>query len=101
MQLLRNVGEMYEIVSRGEVIPMLVRARGRRDQVQGSWRAVGAVDDLFTRSGGAALRRGNPLQRLWRDAHAGLNHAVNMPGPSYQVAALSLMGFEPAPGSLL
>ncbi|MBI5087764.1 MAG: hydroxylase [Actinobacteria bacterium] len=95
VQLLRNVGDMYEIVSRGETIPMQVRARGRRDQVQGSWRAVAAVDDLFARSGGAALRRGNPLQRLWRDCHAGLNHAINVPDVSFHSYMSVAMGFDP------
>ena len=95
VQLLRNVGEMFEIVSRGETIPMLVRAHGRRDQVQGSWRAVAAVDDLFARSGGAALRKSNPLQRLWRDCHAGLNHAINVPDVSFHSFTSVAMGFDP------
>jgi alkylation response protein AidB-like acyl-CoA dehydrogenase len=95
VQLLDNVGEMYEIVMRGETIPMAVRARGRRDQVQGSWRAVRAVDDIFTRSGGAALRRGNPIQRFWRDCHAGLNHAINVPDVSFHSWSSVALGFDP------
>jgi len=95
VQLLHNVGEMYDTVVRGEVIPMVVRARGRRDQVQGSWRAARAVDDLFTRSGGAALRRGNPVQRFWRDCHAGLNHAINVPDVSFHSWASVALGFDP------
>ncbi|GAA0962586.1 acyl-CoA dehydrogenase family protein [Actinocorallia libanotica] len=101
VQVLDNVNRIYDVLAKGQVPSLALRAEARRDQIRSSWRAVEAVDSLFSRTGGNAIRADKPLQRLWRDAHAGLNHAVNMPGPSYQVAALSLMGFEPAPGSLL
>jgi hypothetical protein len=37
-----------------------------------------------------------PLQRFWRDAHVGLNHAIHVPSTVYHAAALSSMGVEPA-----
>jgi hypothetical protein len=37
-----------------------------------------------------------PLQRYWRDAHAGLNHAIHVPSTVYHASALSSMGFDPA-----
>lgn len=95
VQILDNVNRVYDVLVKGGTPSLALRVESRRDQVRASWRAVAAVDQLFARTGGNAIRADRPLQRLWRDAHAGLNHAVNMPGPTYQLAALSLMGFEP------
>lgn len=94
-QLLNNVGELYDFLVRGEAIPLPLRARNRRDQVQGVWRTVAAVDAIFARSGGNALRLGNPIQRFWRDAHAGLNHVVNVPDKAFASWASVAMGFDP------
>jgi 3-hydroxy-9,10-secoandrosta-1,3,5(10)-triene-9,17-dione monooxygenase len=32
---------------------------------------------LFENSGGRVLKSGTPIQRFWRDAHAGRVHAIN------------------------
>jgi 3-hydroxy-9,10-secoandrosta-1,3,5(10)-triene-9,17-dione monooxygenase len=94
-QLLSNVQAMYDLTAAGKIVPLELRAQGRRDQVRSSWRAVAAVDSIFSRAGGSSLSNNNPLQRLWRDAHAGLNHAVNMPGLVYQTYVLGQMGQMP------
>lgn len=94
-QLLRNVGDLYECLQRGDEVPMTLRARNRRDQVQGVFRVVRAVDEIFARSGGNALRVGNPIQRFWRDAHAGQQHVVNVPDKAFQSWASVEMGFDP------
>ena len=86
---------MFDLVQQGQVVPLELRAQGRRDQVRCSWRAVEAIDQIFGWSGGNALRTDRPMQRLWRDAHAGLNHVVNLPGLVYQTYALSAMGRTP------
>ncbi len=77
LQLERNVREMYEHTLAGEQIPMRMRFRARRDQVRATERAIDAVDALFKTAGGASLRRGNPIERAWRDAHAGSVHVAN------------------------
>ena len=64
-----------------------MRLRVRRDQVRGTGQAISAVDLLFENSGGRALRTGTPIQRFWRDAHAGRVHAINDPE-----RALSMFG---------
>lgn len=101
LQILDNVNRIYDVLVAGGVPSKQLRAESRRDQVRASWRAVGAVDSLFSRTGGNAIRADKPMQRLWRDAHAGLNHAVNLPGPTYQLAAQALMGIEPPEGALI
>jgi len=94
-QLLMNTRAMYELAQRGEEIPYEQRAAGRRDQVRAGWRAVAAVDEIFTRSGGNAARSDNPISKLYRDAHTALNHAIFVPGPTYHAAASTMMGFTP------
>ncbi|MBM7519330.1 acyl-CoA dehydrogenase family protein [Nocardioides nitrophenolicus] len=94
LQVIDNVRRVHEVLERGEVPTLAMRAEARRDQVRASWRAVAAVDQLFARAGGNSIRSDQALQRLWRDAHAGLNHAVNIPGGAYQAAALSQMGLD-------
>ncbi|WP_439378343.1 3-hydroxy-9,10-secoandrosta-1,3,5(10)-triene-9,17-dione monooxygenase oxygenase subunit [Amycolatopsis lexingtonensis] len=77
LQLTRNIEELYELAKREERLPADLRLRVRRDQVRGTERAISAIDRLFENSGGRAIQRGTPIQRFWRDAHAGRVHAAN------------------------
>ncbi|HZC72596.1 MAG TPA: flavin-dependent monooxygenase [Jatrophihabitans sp.] len=79
LQIERNIGDELEFVARGEKIPMALRVRVRRDQVNATGAGIAAVDRLFESAGGRALRSGTPIQRFWRDAHAGRVHAINDP----------------------
>ncbi|AEF38217.1 MULTISPECIES: acyl-CoA dehydrogenase family protein [Mycobacteriaceae] len=94
-ELLANADRIYDMVADGKEISFADRAAGRRTQVRAVWRAVMAVDQIFARSGGNALRMDKPLQRYWRDAHAGLNHAIHVPGTTFHASALSSLGVEP------
>lgn len=93
-QILYNIGEMYEALQSGHTITMAQRVAARRDQIRVAWRAAKAADEVYARCGGNAIRLDQPLQRFWRGMHAGLNHAIFVPGPTYDAAAGSLMGFE-------
>jgi 3-hydroxy-9,10-secoandrosta-1,3,5(10)-triene-9,17-dione monooxygenase len=79
LQIERNIEEELEYIARGEKIPTSLRVRVRRDQVNATGAGIGAVDRLFESAGGRALRSGTPIQRFWRDAHAGRVHAINDP----------------------
>jgi 3-hydroxy-9,10-secoandrosta-1,3,5(10)-triene-9,17-dione monooxygenase len=79
LALERNFTELMGYASAGQPIPVDVRLRVRRDQVRGTGQAIRAVDKLFENSGGRALKSGTPIQRFWRDAHAGRVHAINDP----------------------
>lgn len=98
--LLANVTEMYDAVAAGRTPTFAQRAVGRRTQVQAAWRAVRALDEVVARSGGNAMRRTNPIQRFWRDAHVGLAHAIHVQGPTFHAAALTDLGLTPPPGPL-
>jgi 3-hydroxy-9,10-secoandrosta-1,3,5(10)-triene-9,17-dione monooxygenase len=79
LQIERNLEEELDHVAKGEKIPTALRVRVRRDQVNATGAGIAAVDRLFESAGGRALRSGTPIQRFWRDAHAGRVHAINDP----------------------
>jgi 3-hydroxy-9,10-secoandrosta-1,3,5(10)-triene-9,17-dione monooxygenase len=93
--LLANVDKVYDAVDARHDVSFEERAAVRRSQVRAVWRAVAAVDQIFARSGGNALRMDKPLQRYWRDAHAGMAHAIHTPGTTYHASALSSFGVDP------
>ncbi|MQA24108.1 MAG: flavin-dependent monooxygenase [Micromonosporaceae bacterium] len=79
LQIERDITEELAHAARGEKIPLALRVQVRRDQVNATGAAIAAVDRLFESAGGRALRVGTPIQRFWRDAHAGRVHAINDP----------------------
>jgi alkylation response protein AidB-like acyl-CoA dehydrogenase len=95
-QLLFGVGELYERLEAGHEPTMEDRVAMRRDQVRVAWRAMEAADRAFTCCGGNAVRLDKPVQRFWRAMHAGMNHAVFVPGPVFDDAAGMLMGQKPS-----
>lgn len=95
-ELLSNADLIFDAVDKGQEISFAERAAVRRTQVRAAWRAVMAVDQIFARSGGNAMRTDKPLQRYWRDAHVGLAHAIHVPSTVYHASAISSLGLEPA-----
>ncbi|WP_410872660.1 acyl-CoA dehydrogenase family protein [Nocardia sp. A7] len=95
-ELLANADKIFDAVDAGKEISFAERAAVRRTQVRAAWRAVSAVDQIFARSGGNAMRMDKPLQRYWRDAHVGLAHAIHVPSTVYHASAVSSLGLEPA-----
>ncbi|MCO1655513.1 acyl-CoA dehydrogenase family protein [Pseudonocardia humida] len=96
-QLLDGISQAYDLAEAGKPVGFEQRAVIRRNQTRCAWRAVQAGDQVFARSGGNALRLDKPMQRFWRDSHAGLHHAIHVPGAPYHTAALVGMGVELAP----
>ncbi|ORM34137.1 3-hydroxy-9,10-secoandrosta-1,3,5(10)-triene-9,17-dione monooxygenase oxygenase subunit [Williamsia sp. 1135] len=76
-QLSGNLQSEYDLLVAGEEVPMELRLKTRRDQVRATGRAVASIDRLFENSGAHALDSDTPIQRFWRDAHAGRVHAAN------------------------
>jgi 3-hydroxy-9,10-secoandrosta-1,3,5(10)-triene-9,17-dione monooxygenase len=79
LALERNMTELMSLARSGQPIPTSLRLRVRRDQVRATGLSIRAVDRLFENAGGRALEVGTPIQRFWRDAHAGRVHAINDP----------------------
>ena len=95
LQLLDGISRIFDKVEAGQAVTFADRAFQRRNQIRAAWRAVDAVDEIFARSGGNAVRRDTTLQRFWRDAHVGLQHAIHTKGTAFDAAALIEMGVEP------
>ncbi|MEU1952445.1 3-hydroxy-9,10-secoandrosta-1,3,5(10)-triene-9,17-dione monooxygenase oxygenase subunit [Nocardia rhamnosiphila] len=79
LQLERNLGDLWDLARAGAELPTWMRLRSRRDQVRAGERSLEAIDLLFKTAGGNSLSRGNPIERAWRDAHAGSAHVANEP----------------------
>lgn len=94
LQLARNIGDLYQCADRKAQIPMELRLRARRDQVSATERARRAVDLLFGTAGGMSLQRGNPIERAWRDAHAGGAHVANETERALALYGMGAFGLE-------
>ncbi|WP_137723365.1 3-hydroxy-9,10-secoandrosta-1,3,5(10)-triene-9,17-dione monooxygenase oxygenase subunit [Prescottella subtropica] len=93
-QLRGNLDALLESARAQERIPLSLRIKTRRDQVGASGSAVAAIDRLFDFAGGAALRSSAPLQRFWRDAHAGRAHVINDPHQALTLSGRSELGHD-------
>ena len=101
LALERNMSELMAHARAGEKLPMPLRLRVRRDQVTGTAQAIRAVDLLFENSGGRALKTGTPIQRFWRDAHAGRVHAINDPERALSMFGRGEFGHDVPPDAMV
>jgi 3-hydroxy-9,10-secoandrosta-1,3,5(10)-triene-9,17-dione monooxygenase len=101
LALERNMTELMTLARAGDKIGFPLRLRVRRDQVRGTGLAISAVDALFENSGGRALRSGTPIQRFWRDAHAGRVHAINDPERALSAFGQGELGLRVAPDAMV
>jgi 3-hydroxy-9,10-secoandrosta-1,3,5(10)-triene-9,17-dione monooxygenase len=97
----RNMAELMAHARAGQKLPLPLRLRVRRDQVTGTGQAIRAVDLLFENSGGRALKRGTPIQRFWRDAHAGRVHAINDPERALSMFGRGEFGHDVPPDAMV
>jgi 3-hydroxy-9,10-secoandrosta-1,3,5(10)-triene-9,17-dione monooxygenase len=72
--LAHDCAEITRIAERGLETDMEQRVRYRRNGAYAAQLCVGAVDLLFTGSGGGGIYDSNPIQRAWRDVHAASAH---------------------------
>jgi 3-hydroxy-9,10-secoandrosta-1,3,5(10)-triene-9,17-dione monooxygenase len=100
LALERDMTELMAYARNGEKIPLPLRWRTRRDQVTGTAQAIRAVDLLFENSGGRALKLGTPIQRFWRDAHAGRVHAINDPERALTMFGRGEFGHDVPPDAM-
>jgi len=100
LALERDMTELMGHATKAEKIPLPLRLRVRRDQVTGTGQAIRAVDLLFENSGGRALKMGTPIQRFWRDAHAGRVHAINDPERALTMFGRGEFGHDVPPDAM-
>jgi 3-hydroxy-9,10-secoandrosta-1,3,5(10)-triene-9,17-dione monooxygenase len=100
-QLLGDITDMYEYAKAGGEITLSMKLENRRNQVRLSRRAVDAVDRIFAHAGGGSLHLNQPMQRFWRDVHAGMVHVCNVAEPMYVAYGLDLFGNPIPPGTMI
>ncbi len=87
---LQDIQQMIETT--GEVDPAY-GVKARRDAAYCARCCVEAIDLVFDAAGGSALYSSNPLQRAWRDIHAGAANFTlqwDVVGPAYGRVMLGL-----------
>jgi 3-hydroxy-9,10-secoandrosta-1,3,5(10)-triene-9,17-dione monooxygenase len=95
--LRQNCREVLDRAARGESIPLLDRARYRRDHVFMAKLAVRAIGRLVEEGGAHALLESNPLQRFHRDAQAASQHRMLRWDEHAEQYGRVALGLDPAP----
>jgi len=89
----QRLTDMHALLERDGVIDAVSAGKIRRDVSYLASLAAEAIDLLFTAAGGSALYLSNPLQRAWRDIHAGVGNFTlqwDAVGPAYGRILLGL-----------
>jgi 3-hydroxy-9,10-secoandrosta-1,3,5(10)-triene-9,17-dione monooxygenase len=97
LTLFRTAADVTEVASRDDALPPDLLARVDRDQVLAIRYAVTAVDRVFANAGARALSLDNPIQRAFRDAHAGAAHPAAQPEPRLAAYGALAFGVTPSP----
>jgi 3-hydroxy-9,10-secoandrosta-1,3,5(10)-triene-9,17-dione monooxygenase len=93
--LLHDVGDIYESVVAGRDLSIAQRMRSQRDHIVAVRMAIEAVDKAYQSGGPRSIALANRLQQIWRDAHAGEHHAMNLPDQAMPNFARYLITGDP------
>ncbi|MFI5315593.1 MAG: acyl-CoA dehydrogenase family protein [Myxococcota bacterium] len=89
----------WGVASRGESLPLEIRADLRLAAVNAGWSAARAVDGVYHAAGGTSVYDSSPLSRCFRDIHVVTQH-IMVGQPVYEVAGRVLLGIPVDPGAL-
>ncbi len=93
--LMRDISDCEKKVANKEMINIDSRIRNRRDHAFSAQLLHKAITILFTHTGGTGLSLDQPMQRIWRDSNAIMQHiALNWDATSSMVGQ-HLIGIEP------
>ena len=95
LMMFRDLAEAFDTTARGEILPMEMRLRNRRDQAFCVRLLIQAIDALFLAAGGQGLFLDHPIQRFWRDAHAAGSHISLNWDSTGSMFGQSMLGLEP------
>jgi 3-hydroxy-9,10-secoandrosta-1,3,5(10)-triene-9,17-dione monooxygenase len=99
-RLAGDLGEMLTLAEEGSDFPMADRTRWRWGAGYCVDTALRAVDLLFETAGGFSIHLDNPMQRMFRDAHAMRAHASNNVRKAAEGYGRSLLGLPDESGLL-
>ena len=97
LSLFRTCEDMTHAAASGNPFSPDLLARVNRDQVLASRFAVQAVDRIFANAGARGLSLDNPIQRAWRDVHAGAAHPASVPDTHLAAYGALAFGVDSAP----
>ena len=89
----RRLSDVHAMLEHSGKVDVMYAARVRRDAAYLASLCVEAIDVLFGAGGGSSLQLSNPLQRAWRDVHAGAANFTlqwDVAGPAYGRVMLGL-----------
>jgi 3-hydroxy-9,10-secoandrosta-1,3,5(10)-triene-9,17-dione monooxygenase len=93
----RNFAELMSLVASGSQPSIELFQDMELDRVLAVREAVACTERLFTLAGGRATSLDSPLQRAWRDVHAGAAHAANQTSPRLLMSGASAFGIGAPP----
>jgi 3-hydroxy-9,10-secoandrosta-1,3,5(10)-triene-9,17-dione monooxygenase len=96
LSLTRNFSDLMAAAIQGSFPPELL-ARVDRDRVLAARHAVAAADRVFANTGARALSLDSPIQRAWRDVHAGAAHPASLPEPPLAAYGAQAFGLVAPP----
>ncbi|MFS3128686.1 acyl-CoA dehydrogenase family protein [Nocardioides sp. Bht2] len=79
LALQHNLGTVVETLAAGDEVTLRLRHRAKRDHIMAVNLAVSAADKAYLSGGPRSIKSSSPIQRVWRDVHAGQHHAMNVP----------------------
>lgn len=101
VHLLHITSDFYDHVAGGGEVTMAQRLTYRRSQVRAARRAITAVERLANLAGAGSLFMDQPIQKYWRDLHAGGNHICNVDDPIYHAWGVQHYGGEVPAGTFV
>jgi len=94
-QLIRSdMIEGQEIANRNEIPTQERKLQAKRNVALGVKLCTEAVDTLYAAAGAHGLYDGFPMQRIFRDAHAGASHILFRDDMNYTTWGLIALGGE-------
>jgi 3-hydroxy-9,10-secoandrosta-1,3,5(10)-triene-9,17-dione monooxygenase len=100
LRLAADLDEMLWMAKEGSSFPIADRSRWRWGAAYCVETSLRAVDLLFETAGGFSIHRDNPMQRMFRDAHAMRAHASNNVKKAAEGYGRALLGL-PDEGGIL
>ncbi|MFF3569287.1 acyl-CoA dehydrogenase family protein [Nocardia jiangxiensis] len=90
----RAAEEIDAVAKAGETMPLLDRARIRRDVGFITRSCREAVEILLDANGASCFAHANPIQRIWRDIETGSRHGMLVPDVNMEVYGRALLGAD-------
>jgi 3-hydroxy-9,10-secoandrosta-1,3,5(10)-triene-9,17-dione monooxygenase len=94
LSLSRTATDLTEAAAAG-IFPPELLVRVDRDRVLATRHAVAAVDRIFANAGARGLSLDNPIQRAWRDVHAGAAHPASVSDATLAIYGGQAFGLMP------